>query len=359
MYLFLYYYTHAVLLTNCAVISFDSPLVASARELNRASIESIHTIHFRYSVRKENIRGEVTVSSPSEYWRSGSTIRDKWQTAGRWTDTIISDGRIISKSNGVDPKTGKAIITGSISRFDGMPLSGTDPWQWSMFVFFGDVTKPPVLVCFDDLLKISHRIIRAEHVVEEGRKLDMVEVEFAVGSSTTFWFDPAVNYLINRMQVKTVDSSNSRIETIINEVKTFKDGGGGIYFPDSVIRRRTINGKIVSTETMQFTEIQINKPLAADDLKVNFPAGSEVHDLVAGKVMKADPTGSLSSSDRELLFPPPPSAPSFDPPLTETRVEPSPYSRWPLYLAGFCFFIALTVIFMRLRKARSNSDAQT
>lgn len=360
----------AFLLVACGESAAENPLVDAVRVSNRAAIESLQTVHFRYAVRKENIRGEVTVSPTSEYWRSGSTIRDVRRAADHETDTLVLNGRLFCKSNQIDQETGKAFVTGSISRFEGMPLTAYDPWQWSMVAFFGEVNNPPVLVCFDDLLKISHRIVRAERVVEQGRPLDLIEVEFASGSSTTFWFDPAFNSLACRTRMKTVDATSSRVDVSVLEVGAFIDGGGGVYFPESVVRRRTIDGKNVSTDTIRFTEIEINKPIAPETLALTFPAGTEVHDLVVGKRCIAEANGILRVSARELSLPvfapTVPSLPSQTPvisnressipisstdpapemPRTETRVEPSANSRL-FYVAGFCFFGVFIALLMR------------
>src|SRR5207248_691377 len=101
----------------------------------------------------------------------------------------------------------KPAIFGSISRYDGKPISPTDPWMKVLFVFNGDAAKPPLLVCFDDLLKLDHKVLRAEREADGGRQLVAVEVRFIPSATTTFWFDPSVNYLVRRTQATVTNQA--------------------------------------------------------------------------------------------------------------------------------------------------------
>lgn len=104
-----------------------------------------------------------------------------------------------------------------------------------------------------------------------------------------YFFDPAANYLLRRIDAQLSDPQGERSTTCRREVKRFKDCGNGVFFPE-----KTITGNLASQKPNPFTLLMesdvaihaVNQSLSTDVFNFQFPEGIFVGQLpaVAGRM---------------------------------------------------------------------------
>jgi hypothetical protein len=287
--------------------------------------------------------------SPGQYWRSGSVFRYKWGQGKQSGDVVVKDGR----EEGIfllPDRKGVLRGEGSISVGDGMAGPRADPWLQSLFTFLGD-TKKPGRYTFDEMLSLPSgvRAVSCERRLEGGRELVLVKTRWEK-STTEFWFDPSVNYLIRKLST-TIPGKRTDVYT--TEVIRFREPASGIYFPEQVKVVSSSDNRHVATETFTFTDIEINRPLPPTFFEMRFPPGTPIRDQLKGTTYVAGEDGRpVGEATLSPSPPPPPAIPAVEP-RAETKEEPRSWS-WVILPASLSV-LALAVCLYAVQRWRTRA----
>lgn len=331
----------AVALTLCLPLSAARAdetrdrLLERVRVGNAATITAIQTFRCTFSSTfvYHNGNKQRSADRPLEgtYWREGNVLRLR-QTGARAEGLAaietIHIGDKVSQLNQYAPseKYPNGFQVYTIYQID---AKTADVWLLALFEHFGP--RDIETRTYDQLTALSHTILGVAEVTEEGRKLIRVEAEYRGAQRVrhTFYFDPAVNYLIR----KTVsEPAAGAMWTHTFEVEDFREVSPGVYFPSGT-RRHWSDGKggVYSTETVRFTDVEINRPLPTRALKLPLVAGVECADLVRNVKYPVDADGKRIGPEKSFK----PEDPIFPPaadvvPLAQPALPPAP-SWWASY----------------------------
>jgi hypothetical protein len=326
----------------------ERELLELASASNRAAVESIRTLHSRYSY----IESSRSQAREAEWWRSLDAIRyreqirslDRSETS---VDAVLQKDRLYAVEKQTSPGY-KPQVWGRISA----PSAFVDTLYWSALLKIYSVPRDgPVL--FHELLSTRPDLLGVRRVQESARDLVHVDlVHPGVGGERCrdeLWFDPQVNYLV-RKQVR--HAGDTRAE---HEVVRFKEAAPGIYFPEEVQSRVFRNGKQDTTFVNRFSEIRVNQPLPADTFEWRFPTAIRVYDYVENKAFQVETDGRWRQLKDWRLVPGlmPHSRAVKVAEATVTREEPQSATRWILPLGLLMLGLGCLGLVWRWWKARS------
>jgi hypothetical protein len=211
----------------------------------------------------------------------------------------------------------------------------------------------------EEFVENSRKAATAEWVSEQGRKMAAIKLFFEHSEepphawNVTIYTDPDVNYLVR----KVVYASSGKVEyRREEEVIEFKDGGGGVFFPESTVGRSENGGKPYSSLQCQVKDIRINESLPQDAFRLRYPRGTQLNDNIRGVTYTVDEDGRQISKESAQNRGPQ-AAPAAFPasPMTETREEPAGIGRWILIAFLAVGLIGLVVIVLRHRMRQVSS----
>lgn len=306
----------------------ESELLELVSTAHRATRESIRTFHCRV-----NFEITATVGVPpapikqtcrSEYWHSESAVRVKVADGSQTIDYAWSDN--IEKAlvwRGKD-------VAATRAAFPNRYTHRGDAWIRGLLVINQAGTGRYLL--FEDLVAAADKVVSVQRRRLDDRELIAVKLRMpAKSEGSPPWelelhFDPSVNYLI-----RSVTRFRGRQQNDVEEVVSFKDLGGGLYFPERIVGR----GPDGSPESVKseglLTEIQINKALPEGIFRLKYPEGILLTDSIRGTMYKVSSDGEPLSKEKPLGTIPPPPPSTKDPDAesgTVSQEESSDSTRW-------------------------------
>lgn len=255
---------------------------------------------------------------------------------------LQNGGRRISLAAGLATMPRK----GGINQASDDKFGDCDVWMFGLLTFAG---PDNTLLSFEALLNRPHKIGTVRRESKEGTELIYVSLEHEL-SCLEFWFDPQVDFLVRKhVVIAKLQSIRSELE-----VMRFKEAAPGVFFPERVETRNSYGSQPLPSQTVDFLDIRVNRPIPANVFQFRFPSGTEVTDYILGKIYKVDENGGLSGSMRDLIrFP---SAARTDvAPRSETREEPKLLSRWILPVSVAILALAGVLGLVRRWKQKHSS----
>lgn len=254
-------------------------LVATARDGNRAAIQSIATLECRYERRPwanttlEQANEYFAIFSPGRFWQSGSTYRliHPKEGDGTTADYVIRNGRILFLNKGGSlPYPVLGLVTPR--PVDGV---GGEMWQWLLFSHWGWVPPPGAsFYPFYDIIEHAHAIRTAERLHPPGNAIHIDLTHN--GGRLEFWFDPKVNYLIRKSVMIPAGDKTLRWE---DEVIEFVEGAPAVFVPSIIEYRCFVKGTLRAVLRTILSDVKVNKPLSKDALRLPGIAGMECLDI--------------------------------------------------------------------------------
>jgi hypothetical protein len=288
-------------------------LLDRARRANRASIESIQTLHCKF-VSTYTSLGVTETPKQGEYWRDRGVVRIRTVVPGGTEDKVAKGSVVRSLGTG----NGQNDV-GVIAPLGGGPLALCDVWWLSLFVW-PDPKHGPELVTFDEMLQHGQEVGNVDERSESGHKHIVVEL-VTRDRKYEVWFDPRVNYLVRRI-IATKKERRTEVS-----VTSFAESKPGIFFPERIEMTSTNAGKQMDARSAVFSDIRVNEPISPAVFDRPFPRGLHVEDLVMGKSYVTNAQGEPGTQFEDLMVG---GAPSRAMPKDVTREETRPWSRWIL-----------------------------
>ena len=344
-----------LILTAAALGREDTEqLLATARDGNRAAIQSIASMECRYerqpwaNTSLEQANKCFALFSPGRFWRSGDVYRLlKPMGDGTTLDDVVRNGKGLYLRKG-GPLNRPILVYESLRPVDGI---GGDMWQWLIFSHWG--WDPPSFYPLQDIIEHTHVIRKAERLPTPANDIH-IELTHS-GGRLEFWLDPKVNYLIRKRVVAPAADSTYRWE---DEVVEFAEPSPTVFVPVVIEHRFTIKGTLQAIVRTILSEVKVNQPLAESALRIPGIAGMECFDMnrdvkynvdadgtatgpeISVKIAKVTPpaeTGSILSSEASNSFQQP-SRPS------------TPWWLWLLLMSLTVLAAALILILIRRRR---------
>jgi len=184
-------------------------LLATARDGNRAAIQSITTMECRY----ERIPWAGTTLdqakkcfffpvSPGRFWRSGEVYRlMEPNDDGTSREYVVRNGRIQ-----VLRKKGRPVPWSTLSLNTPGPVDGVggEIWQYLLFSHWWGKENPGFYP-FWDIIQQPYTLHTVERLPSREIHVDLSHA----GGRWEFWFDPEVNYLVHRSVVIPAETPRS------------------------------------------------------------------------------------------------------------------------------------------------------
>lgn len=343
-----------------------STLVNSARNSNRSAIESIQTCSCNFEATTVYSYGKKMTTPLTQYWQSGSVVRQFTRDGNIWSDTICADGiRKVIKCNYDENR--RLVVSGHVSQYDGTRLGIDDLREHCLFTFLGTDTAgdPQRMVLFDELLmRVQHKILSASKIVESGTNAVKVDIKFAKPvSTTTYWFDVNKNYLIRKIQIDFTSSFSNKREIYTREIQKFHNAGNGIYFPELIVVTHTSEeGKVYSTTKANVSDIKINRQIPVKNMTMIFPPGISVTNAISGKVGKVNSDGKVVDTAEDIPQPGPPltgTANREQPIVYEKTVEREPLVNRILPYLSLVLLVGAGVVFFYRRRMQRKLEQES
>jgi len=307
-------------------------LLDEVRIGNRATVESIRTLHCQITRSTVRVDRSSHDSTSCEYWSSPAASRVRPLHDVRFQDSVVRDSTATSLHEALD-KTGRKFIRASIQKLaPHQPHSEFDPWGAGLLKLPCGPNSWPLLL--DDLLKRPHRLESVERAPDENRESIVVSISVEVAPDTPgqfiISFDPQLNYLAYKLVGKFPQSPTTKAEVRRETtVLSFREVNRAIHFPEHAETKFYEGGKLVNHVDFRFEEIRINEPLTKETFELAIPANAEVFDSIQNRHYKLDGDGNVVGEVDTVSGPPMPpgEAPVA---MTASTAEPSPATWWIL-----------------------------
>ncbi len=279
-------------------------LLDEVRAGNRSALDSIGTLHC--IVAKS---APVTPQGPvpkaiAEYWSSGNLSRFRTLLDHGSCDSVVGDTDARSVMR-IRHASGKEDVQFTIGRMDPTaPHGPMDPWALGLLKLCGPKGWPRSL---EDLLMNPHQLKSVDRKTEDGKDFIVValSLELLPNEKGDFeiWFDPRANYMASKL---TGTSAHGKaLHRRESRVVSFKEVLPTIYFPERVETLYYHDDDLARQEVVEFSEIEINRPVSPDMFVIAIPPNARVFDEFQGVEYHVDTQGNRIGAARSLAsFPP-------------------------------------------------------
>jgi len=335
--------------------------------MHQASRDALVDVHCRTTMKSTDSRTPMNLSG--EFWKSGSDYRFRAiRSAGNAysapvVDTLFLNGRMqeFTLRQGGLSQRNQLIV------YDKRPYQDIgNPWFFGLLVLTGPELGPfPLeeLVTRKDI-----KLGAVEQKVTENGIVPIIHLNHASGECV-IRLNPRYNYLIDFVEYRNTKADVASV----HEVKRFKDVGAGLYFPELISNVNSVKGHVRETITTNITEIIVNSRRTRESLKLSYPRGTILYDMIRGVNYQVDGTGTRigpeTSNDGK--------SPARNTTLTAQGDTPAPdkiapHSQYPqasvwdalprglgtwLVLCGVGILVALVILATVNRLRRSRDDA--
>lgn len=148
------------------------------------------------------------------------------------------------------------------------------PWNLGLF----ELRQSDHLTIADALRDPSKFVELLEREDRNGKHLFRVDFRPQGQMHISAWIDPSVNYLVRRMVLDNPETE-SRFE---REVREFREGPPGVFFPVRIHHRSIHKGALMSEANLVVSELRINEAIDPAKLRLTFPKGTYVNDRTKG-----------------------------------------------------------------------------
>ncbi len=337
-------------LASSAKLNADSVLT-EAVERHSASVETIRTLHCRIAIQSTPSSGGVTTA---EYWRLGGDFRCRSKTDGVTIEYQRHNG-VTTQYVSSTGRLGEAQIT------DRNMAYVSEAWSYGMMSFYGSDQHRVEL---KDLLADKLTTASASRAERGGRKMIRIKISHT-RADLEIWLDPAVNHLARHVVLKSkLKDGPPESDTT---VESFVENAPGVFFPSKVVCSVAAvkNGQKSGWEAT-FSEIEVNKTLPPESLRLRLPAGVLVSDDLRSGMFRTDVSGQpvlpvTNAQGKRLTVAgsPPAQIPPSDPevPTRITEAEPQSPTRW--VLPSSLAFLALAFLLWLIRTVRRRRATET
>lgn len=157
----------------------------------------------------------------------------------------------------------------------------------------------------------------------------------------SIYFDPQVNYLVRKTIYATSTDRGRFLRE--DEVLQFKECGPGLFFPERVVCRTSLNGILDFQCQTTISDIRLNEALPEGTFALSFRTGIRLTDTVENVRYRIDTRGMPISIKEPLPKTTPPPPLGDDPEFTgETEREPRTLAQW-LVITSLCLLGMATV----------------
>lgn len=342
-----------LLVGNGAVDGADDPeqLLATARDGNRAAIQSVRTMECRYErvpwgdTTLEEAKKWIRLDS-GRFWRSGATYRlfeTREHVDGNSRDYVVRDGRMLFLRKGRMPQP--SLGWEAIQPVDG---TGGEMWQYLLFSHWGWIS--PSFYTLEEILQHRHTLRSAERLPPPSNQIH-VELKHDGVTRQEFWFDPKANYLVRKSVMVPAKDSSYRWE---DEVIEFAEPAPGVFVPTTIETRSYLKGNLRVVVRTHITELKVNHVMPASALRLPGIAGMECIDYDRDVQFKVDADGNAVGPEKSVKVtrgaPPDASksAPGYDSPVPSQ--PPTPWWVWVLIASGVVLVSGLVLGIVRRRR---------
>ncbi len=319
-------------------------VLTEAVERHSSSAEAIRTLHCKIAIRRTPSSDGGTTA---EYWRMGGDFRCRSKSDGVTIEYQRQNG-VTTQYVSSAGQLGEAQIT------DRNMAYTSEAWSFGLMSFYGNDQHRVEL---KDLLADKLTTATASRAERGGRKMVRIKVSHT-RADLEIWLDPAVNHLARHVVLKSkLQDGPPESDTT---VESFVENAPGVFFPSKVVCSVAAgkNGQTSRWEA-NFSEIEVNKPLSPESLRLRLPAGILVSDDLRSGMFRTDASGNpvlpatnaqgkrltvagaqpaqLSPSDSEL-------------PTRVTEEEPRSPTRWILRVS--LVFLASASLLWLIRTVR-------
>jgi hypothetical protein len=230
-----------------------------------------------------------------EYWRSGSTVRQRQASTNGVIDAVARDGvrrQLVAQRQAAPGNWAGASITPTANS-----TLDVDAWHAGLFTFDYDSD-----LTFDRLIGLPARVRDVKRVEVDGRQLYYVDVEAEITPVPRvtkkrryeIWFDPEVNFLIRKRIEHSVSdnpATRGRPGRMESEVVAFQEVQPGLFFPQRIESGYYDAGTLTNKFLVTFDGTRGNPDFGEDDLSVTFPPGIGVLNTVQGTYYRVGANG--------------------------------------------------------------------
>jgi hypothetical protein len=336
-------------------------LMAVVRVSHRAARDSIHTCAAQVEV-LEQVFGQNARTSRAvvDYRRTIDQVCVRAVSGDGRQQVVYKDGALhavtTDKTASGQPKMGAVI-----SPVPHYPRLSGDAWSLGLMVV--PVPNTISFTTLEELLDTSASIRSVQHH-KEGQKA-LVEINLTYDRkhrASELWhltirLDPQSNYLVQRVIMTCTPKADRKEVRRDYEVLRFKEVAPGVYFPEHVAHRISIDGTERQVNEIKITNLRVNTPLPADSFRLAYARGVRVIDRVKGAeyLVDVDGTPITPVSPRPKSFLPPPRQVDQQKgratsELAETKEEPGIATWWILPLSFAFLGVAAVVALTRSRR---------
>ena len=259
------------------------PLLAQARGGNRSSVAAVSTMSAHVTCTVE--AGSRVTIYRADYKRSPTTVRvsEKNESGEVKKDVVYRDGiqrALIGVRGG---PANNRYLSAVIAR-EGEIISDMDAWSMGLCYL------PHERLTLDELLGRGATLGGVRSVTDAGRKKIRVDLTSSQQVHYEVRIDPAVNYLIDRIDTRFARKDGDTTTDVRSEyvVSSFTEVAPGVFFPARVVSKGLDDGKLVATHTVEFSDVKVNPRHAAGTFDLKFPSGVYVSDKINGTLYQVD-----------------------------------------------------------------------
>jgi hypothetical protein len=262
-------------------------LLHLVRQRNRESIELIQSYHCEVTSKslRPNHSSTGNPTYPGQYWRSGNDIRVNLRIDTTFVESVLQNGKIVSLNKLMNGKN-RLEFFGRIHPNKPFAIDPyQDVWYRSLFSHYkhektGDLGNTTFV--FDDLLKDKHyRLVKIEKRKE--KEIDYIVADLSCFDTIwQFWFNPKVNYLVEKLLLRKQISESKDQFISIRTVKQFREVSPGIFCPTQSEFQTYLDGELEYIDTFEFNKLSVNQILPNTTFQIVFPPETEVEDRIQG-----------------------------------------------------------------------------
>jgi hypothetical protein len=280
-----------LLITASSAINDDVGVVRAGHTQARQAIQSLH-VKALATVNYHGKKPRPATRYKLEWWQDGETFRSKEEMdesgegpgaqSREFTDRLWKGGRSKTLTRPFEGgKPGQAV--GSLGERS-LLVTATSPWNWGLFEFLPGAGMDML----DALGDKAKHVESVERETVNGRLLFRVKFQRKGQLAISAWFDPSVNFLVRKLEVRNVESETLQTR----EVTEFRESQPGVFFPYRVVSKGSLRGEPTQDSTVEVESLRVNEPIDPSVFQIAFPKGTAVTDEIQG-------TAYLSANDEE------------------------------------------------------------
>jgi hypothetical protein len=334
--------------------------VAAAHRATREQIRSSFCkVEFTDTVQPDPAKPPNISSCRCDYWYTKDAVRGQMhESAGHSVDYVWKDSVVysISSKNRGEWRTGHKTASPSPH------THRCDPWIRGLLVI--NLPNTTAHLPFEQLLEKASSVTKVERIKEKGQELISVKLRFDVPPvekgyhwTVDVQFDPSVNYMVRRV---IYDNQGAIVRN--EEVTSFKECEGGVYFPEHGTEVTENRGKHFASGESKIFDIRVNQAMPEDLFQLRMPDGILFSDSSKGVYYQADAHGNPVTPPKEIrrggaLPPNLAEVTQGQVSRAETVQQPWPWTTWIFLCSGALLVFAAPFLLWRLWRYRKAMNA--